>query len=314
MPTLDLVSGDALVRVAPDIGGAIVAYTLRGHPVLRPTPGNAFTERNVRLASCYPLVPWSNRIRDGRLAFAGRTHALTRNFGAHPHAIHGVGWQREWDVDEASTRCVRLALTHDARGASAWPWPFRAMQTFALAEAASDARAPFDALLTVTLTLENAGRESFPFGLGWHPFFPKRAATKVEFAADRVFENDATQLPLQHVAIPAPWRFDRPRALDDLALDNVFTGWRGTATLLDPATGLRTTLSADRACRYLVVYAPAGGEFIALEPVTHETDAFNRHAQGATCTGFRTLAPGGSFSCTMRVAASVPDRPATPAR
>jgi galactose mutarotase-like enzyme len=78
-------------------------------------------------------------------------------------------------------------------------------------------------------------------------------------------------------------------------------------------TGLHTPLAAVRACRFLLVYAPHGSDFIALEHVTHETDAFNRHAQGEASTGFRTLAPGAAFSCTMRIAASAPDRPATPA-
>ena len=36
------------------------------------------------------------------------------------------------------------------------------------------------------------------------------------------------------------------------------------------------TLYADRACSRLVVYAPAQAPFVALEPVTHDTDAFNR--------------------------------------
>ena len=314
MHTFELVSGGAVVRVAPGLGGAIVAFTLRGRDVLRPTPDHALGERNVRLSSCYPLVPWSNRIRDGRLSFAGSDHVLTRNFGTHPHAIHGVGWQREWHVDEASKRRIRLTLIHDERDAAAWPWPFHATQTFVLGASSADVPGSFDALMTVTLTLENTGSEAFPFGLGWHPFFPRDAATELEFAADHVFENDATLLPLRRVAIPASWRFDRPRRLDDLAFDDVFTAWHGTATLADPATGLRTTLTADRACRHLVVYAPPGGDFIALEPVTHETDAFNRHAQGETSTGFRTLAPGTAFSCTMRVAASAPDRPAAPAQ
>lgn len=312
MRTFELVTRDAVVRVAPDLGGAIVAFTLRGHPVLRPTPDHALAARDVRRSSCYPLVPWSNRIRDARLAFAGREHVLTRNFGPHPHAIHGVGWQREWRVDDVSTRSVRLTFTHDETAAASWPWPVRATQTYVLAES-SAAPAQWDALLTVTLTLENVGSEAFPFGLGWHPFFPRHAVTELEFGADQVWRNDATQLPLQRIAIPADWRFDRSRGLDNLVFDNVFTGWHGTATLADSVTGVRTTLTADRACRYLVVYAPPGGDFIALEPVTHETDAFNRHANGETATGFRTLAPGMAFSCTMRIAASAPDRPAAPA-
>jgi aldose 1-epimerase len=64
---------------------------------------------------------------------------------------------------------------------------------------------------------------------------------------------------------------------------------------------LTTTLAADCACDRLVVYAPAGRDFIAVEPVTHETDAFNRADGGARATGMRTLRPGQAFSCTMRI-------------
>jgi aldose 1-epimerase len=167
------------------------------------------------------------------------------------------------------------------------------------------------AILAVTLTLVNAGPTPFPFGLGWHPFFPKDPTTRLGFRAGAVWRNDATQLPLRRVAIPDEWRFDPPRPFGDLALDNVFTGWCGSARIEAPARGLSATLAADRACSCLVVYVPPGGDFAAIEPVTHETDAFNRAAAGASATGMRVLPPGAAFSCTMRVAAAAITEPAS---
>jgi aldose 1-epimerase len=117
-----------------------------------------------------------------------------------------------------------------------------------------------------------------------------------------VWRNDATQLPQSLVAVPPQWRFDPPRALDALALDNVFTGWNGRATIVDDARGMALAIDADRALAFAVVYAPADGDFVAFEPVTHETDAFNRSAAGAVGTGTRILPPGAAFSCTMRIA------------
>ena len=301
--TLDLVAGGARVTLVPALGAAIAGFTWRDAPVLRPTPAAALSDGNVRHTSCYPLVPYSNRIRNAELAFAGATFRLARNFGAHPHAIHGVGWQRAWHVEEAGAHKARLAFEHTAAndGALAWPWPFRAAQTFELS--ASDEGGHDACLLQVTLTLESRAGTPFPFGLGWHPFFPKSGATELAFDAGAVWENDATQLPARRTALPPQWRFARGRALRDLTLDNVFTGWAGTATLHASDERTRTTLRADRACRFLVVYAPPGAAFVAIEPVTHETDAFNRAANGSVETGMRTLPPGGAFSCTMRIAA-----------
>jgi aldose 1-epimerase len=54
-----------------------------------------------------------------------------------------------------------------------------------------------------------------------------------------------------------------------------------------------------------VVYVPAERNFLAIEPVTHQTDAFNRAAAGAADTGMRILEPNQGFSCTMRLTVDI---------
>jgi len=296
MDTLELATASAIVRISPPLGGALTAYTVSGAPILRVTHEAAVAACDVLGTSCYPLVPYSNRIANATLHFAGRAWPLARNFGDSPHSIHGVGWQRAWQVVDATAQHALLALDHDPRrDGAAWPWPFRATLAYRLHEDAGRA------LLTCTIGLRNAGTEAFPFGLGFHPFFPRRAATTLRFAADDVWRNDATQLPVEKVAIPDAWRFDARRSLDDVVLDNVFTGFGGVVTIDDDRATRR--LEADRALRFAVVYVPEDGDAFAVEPVTHETDAFNRAAAGARATGMRVLGPGDAFSCTMRIAA-----------
>jgi aldose 1-epimerase len=125
--------------------------------------------------------------------------------------------------------------------------------------------------------------------------------TLLGFAADGVWTSDPTRLPLRHDAVPAAWQFDPPRALGDARLDNVFTGWRGRAVLRDPERRREVTIAADRACGFLVVYVPGARDAVALEPVTHMTDAFNRTERGERRTGTRVLEPGAAFSCTMQI-------------
>src|SRR5664279_5612213 len=116
-----LAAGNARVEIDAAIGGALASFTFAGIDVLRPTPAGT---RDVRLHACYPLVPYSNRIAEARLEFDGRTHALARNFGDHPHAIHGVGWQRPWTVETHTAASALLTLEHAPAGdaALAWPW------------------------------------------------------------------------------------------------------------------------------------------------------------------------------------------------
>src|SRR5260370_29876185 len=52
----------------------------------------------LRLAS-FPLVPYSNRIRDGRFTFRGRT-VVEKPASGMAHALHGHGWRLPWRITE----------------------------------------------------------------------------------------------------------------------------------------------------------------------------------------------------------------------
>jgi aldose 1-epimerase len=292
--TLELRVGAARLILAPEFGGAIAAYEWRGEPVLRPTPAGALAAGDVRRFSSYPLLPFSNRIAGATLRWNNAVYPLRRYLDELPHAIHGNGWRRSWHVVEQAPARATLELAHTAAGESAreWPFAYRARQTFALA---SDA-------LAMTLSISNAGAVPFPFGLGWHPFFPRNPATVVGFAAAGVWRTDPTLLPTRFAPVPLSWNFEPPRAIAATTLDNCFAGWRPPATVAWPDRGLRAAISADAGCDYLVVFVPPDRDFLAIEPVTHMTDAFNRAAAGAPSTGTRLLAPGATFSCSMRIA------------
>src|SRR5690606_38666718 len=115
--------------LAPQVGGGIAAFRFRGEDVMRPASDEALEARDPLGLSSFPLVPFSNRIAQGRFRFGGRAVELPPNFGDHPHAIHGQGWQNPWEVAEAGEASARLIYDHPA---DAWPWAYRATQRFQL--------------------------------------------------------------------------------------------------------------------------------------------------------------------------------------
>lgn len=299
-----LAGGAAQVDIAPEVGGALAGFRFANTDVLRPTPTDAIDAGEVRRFACYALVPFSNRIRDGLLVFPdGRQHRLSRNFGDHPHTIHGVGWQRSWTVLRQDATEATLSLDHRAVDADAlaWPFPFRATQAFALRVAGRVA------MLSMSLAIENTGPIAFPFGLGWHPFFPRVAGARLAFDADGVWQSDATQIPTAWEPLGGDleqrFRFGAARVLDEVVLDHVYTGWRGRASLALDAVIVEVL--ADRALDHLVVYVPSQRDFLAVEPVTHMTDAFNRDAARQAGTGTRHLPPGAAWCGTMRIVATL---------
>lgn len=293
-------AGASSVELAPSAGGAVAAFTLAGVDVLRPTSANARAAGNVLDHAAYPLVPYSNRIANARFEVSARRHQLDSDPGVQPHSLHGVGWRRRWSALACSPTAATLTLEHHATGADAraWPYAFAARQEFVL-EATNRS-----ATLALTLTLANQDAEPFPCGLGWHPFFPRTAATRLRFGARGRWESDASGLPTART-IPEPGAFAAGRELGGAVLDHVFFGWSGRAELTQPDTGLRIVVTASERCRHLVVYAPRNETFLAVEPVTHVTDAFNRAAAGEDDTGMTLLQPRAEISCSIAICATL---------
>jgi aldose 1-epimerase len=276
---LHLRSGDLRCDIRPELGGSIAGLWLGELPVLRSTAAEALSA--VRQAGSFPLVPFSNRLGQARLQWAGTSHPLVQFRADEPHAIHGVGWQRPWTVLDAADDFALLAYEHKAD--EAWPFAFDSSQAFRLG---ADA-------LELTLSITNQSAVAAPVGLGWHPYFVKRPGCRLTFTASGRWEMGADKLPTRRVASSG---LDAEVAALDL--DHCFDGWSGQLLLRDAL--LKTRLSANLS--RLVVYAQPGGEVLALEPVSHVNNAINLLEAGqasAEALGVRVLQPGESMSAEM---------------
>ena len=122
-------------------------------------------------------------------------------------------------------------------------------------------------------------RARAPAGLGLQPYFPRSGMTgppanaTLQFRADAVSLSGANQLPVERVGVPPEWDHASGRTVGELALDNCFDGWDGTAVLTWPDR--RITIAADATFRHAVVYTPPGESFFCVEPVSHMNDAIN---------------------------------------
>jgi len=283
-----LARGPLSLALRPELGGSVASfdYETGMHekiPIFRcVAPG----EGAILDQACFPLVPFVNRIRGGAFRFRGRQIRLAPNLAGDPNPLHGSGWLTPWDVEKQGDFERVLRFRH---APGEWPWAFYAAQHFALDAAG----------LTVTLTCTNDGDEPMPCGLGLHPYFPCTSETTLDTDVASAWTIDADTLPVDEV--PAKGRYDlRARRICGAGLDNGFGGWCGTARLRDPAWPFEITLTSGEA-RFLHVYAPAQGGFVALEPVTHANAALNAPGDAWSALGLRILAPGESMTLTMRV-------------
>ena len=288
-PTFELRAGELVATLAPGVGGAIANfYSQRGgqrqhwlRPADAPNPATPWT-----MAS-YPLVPYANRIRDGRSSYGPRPLQLPANYPDSKHAIHGTAWQQPWLVLAQGADHATLALDSPADD---WPYAFRAVQQFTL-----DAQAG----LTVVLSVTNTDTVEMPVGLGHHPYLPHRAGTRLTTSVQAMWGGDAEVMP---TTLQTPEFLDTLRngvVLDTLDLDNNFTGWNQHARVDWPDTGTALVMTAQAPFDYFVLYCPKGADMFCIEPVSNCTDWMNLAQQGQGAVGGQLLAPGATLHTSM---------------
>jgi len=278
---IELRAGALRFAVRPDLGGAIAGLWSGGTPVLRSTEPAELTL--PRSSASYPLVPYSNRIGNRRFTWAGREHTTVANFGDYPHSVHGVAWLRAWEVVSATETNAVIRYRHVPD--DHWPFAFEVVQHFDLTPEA----------LTARFVFTNTGDVAAPAGVGWHPYFPKRARSRLDIAIAGRWDSDATHLPVRREAQAGI--ADEVARLD---YDNCFDGWTGTARITDETFSLALSSTLP----YLVVYTPQDKDYYCVEPVSHVSNAIQMADPAAH--GLRTLQPGETFdaSMTLVVAAS----------
>jgi aldose 1-epimerase len=275
-------SSQLRVHLRPDLGACIEGMWLGELPVLRSSVADSLT--NVRLSACYPLIPFSNRVARAQLVWDGTSHPLVKNFADEEHSIHGVGWQRAWEVLEHTENFCMLSLEHAAD--KAWPFAFDASQTFRLQ----------GNVLEMTMSITNQSSQAAPVGLGWHPYFVKRAPSHLNFEAKGIWQMGSDKLPTD--LYPSE---GLNQTCEALAVDNCFEGWRGKTSLRDDV--MHVEIESDM--RRLVVFTAPEKDFIAIEPVSHTNNAMNAgNSKESAERGVVTLAAGQSWQVSMQIAVS----------
>ncbi|MDZ5663438.1 aldose 1-epimerase family protein [Nocardioides sp. S-58] len=233
------------------------------------------------------LMPWPNRIRDGRYSFAGRDLQLGLTDPSRGNASHGLARWAAWTVEEHTGTSVSLVLRVMAQ--TGYPW---ALDLHVLYDLSADG-------LVVTQTATNLSPEPAPFASGAHPYLAVGEAIEeleLHLPAHTRLLVDDRQLPTGTEPVSGAHDFTTPRRIGDAVLDDGFGALdhrdgRATVTLADPRTGRGVALWVDERHRWLQVYTPpveGPRPAIAVEPMTAPADAFN------SGTDLAVLAPAGT--------------------
>lgn len=279
---MELRDGRSRLVLAPENGGAIARYDAlvdgRSIQLLRAGDGTG-------TSGCQLLVPWSNRISGGGFTFDGHFHAIAPNVPGEACPIHGDGFQKPWRVAGRSDSKIELVLEDGAIG----PYRYAASVSYSLRDGALEAR----------LSVENRAGTRLPYGLGFHPWFPRGTRTTLEARAERVWLEDERHLPAGVAPVDTHpwWDFSRASLLPAGWVNNGFSGWDGRATIVQPRNALTVSLTTSSALDVYILYSPShDAGFFCFEPVSHTVDAHNGKGEGLI-----SLHDGEQMSVAMRM-------------
>jgi len=283
---VELAHGDQRVVVV-EVGGGLREYTAGRRAVL-----DGYGEDELCSSGRGQLlIPWPNRIADGRYEFDGRAEQLPLDEPDRGNAIHGLVRWETWKVAERHPdRVVMAHLLHPRPG---YPFTLALRVEYALA---GDG-------LTVRTEATNVGAEACPYGAGAHPYLAVADGSVDELTltvpSGSVLESDDRGLPVSARPVEGTdFDFRSPKQVGGLRLDHCFTDLSreedGRARV---RLGNGTSLWADRSFDYLMVFTGDGlpdvdRQSLAVEPMTCPPNAFR------SGEGLARLEPGETHTAT----------------
>jgi aldose 1-epimerase len=194
------------------VGGGLRSYTVGGRDVLDGYAADAMADG----ARAQTLVPWPNRVKDGKWTWRGQDMQLALTEPEQHNAIHGLvrwlGWER---VGGDGSSVSMEVTTYPQPG---YPWPLRVRNDVRL-----DASG-----VTVATSVTNLGDSPAPVAAGSHPYLsvgtePIDTAV-LHLPADAWLPTGDQQIPTGREPVAgSDYDFRTPRPIGDLEIDYTFT-------------------------------------------------------------------------------------------
>jgi aldose 1-epimerase len=284
--------------VIVEVSGGIRAYEVDGRSLV---DGYAADEMCTG-ARGQLLVPWPNRLRDGRYVFDGEAFQVPLSEPEKMNAIHGFLRWEHWHITQRSAE--RAVMEHTLHPRAGYP--------FAL-HMAVEYRLDDDGLRS-TATATNVGRRPCPYAFGAHPYLHVDSEPFeqcwLEAPGQRYLLNDDRAIPTGAADVDGtPYDFRTRRQINGAVIDTAFfdpkrdgdgRAWvRLWSERQDHGVGMWT----DERFPYYMLFTgdtlPEENrrrQSIGVEPMTGAPNAF------ASGDGLITLAPGERVAASWGIA------------
>jgi aldose 1-epimerase len=268
--------GVELLRRVEDLEGARVKGSTAGIPL---------------------LYPWANRLSGLHYQVDGREVSLDSlssnlHFDDHKLPMHGVPWsQLQWNVISSAADALTARLDWVGPELLAiFPFPHHVEMAVRLRSVDLEIR---------TTVFADSG-SAVPISFGFHPYFGLPGSARAEWTlrapAMRKLVLDAQGIPSGAETASPPIA----ARLGNTGYDDGFALSGEQARFSIEGNGYSIGIEFVDGFEFAQIFAPKDKEFIAIEPMTAETNAL------CSGKGLRVIAPGEQFVASFRIEVSHP--------
>ena len=241
------------------------------------------------------LIPFPNRINDGKYSFESKEYQLQLSFPKQNHAIHGLVYNKKFVLKNSfeSSKHAKIILDYIYEGKEkGYPFKFLVEISYVFSKKGFKA----------TTKIQNLDSTNIPVGDGWHPYFQTG-----ELVDDLMLKIPAKKKILVNDRMIPTGKFDDFKKFSKLTKINktnfdtgfIVKGFKTAKTIIfSKKLNLKINIiqeTGKRKYNYLQVYIPTDRQSIAIEPMTCNTNAFNNEE------GLIILKPKQSFKTSYSV-------------
>jgi len=290
-------TGKANFKIIPNLGGIVSELNLfNGEKIISLV--DSYPSIDDEISRLYYkshfLLPFPNRLMDGKYTFEGKTYQFPINDIANNHNLHGFAETIKMIVlsNQVAENQNIIQLKGSFEGEEFYPFPFEIFIDYTFTENS----------LAIQTTIKNTGKTNMPFGYGWHPYFKldteKIDTLLLQLPDCKRIEIDNRMMPTDELSTFDT--FKKLTKINDAQFDNCFLinnpENRAEVILKSETTQLTVwQKTGENACNYFQIYTPENRQTIAIEPMTCNVNAFNNQE------GLQILAPNEVFKTSFGV-------------
>ncbi len=247
-------------KICLDRGAALETLKLKSETLIKDLHPLAY--ENTYASSI--LFPFANRIKDGKYSFKGTDFQFECNEGNLNNALHGLLHHKTFElVDEVIAEdSVSIVLSYvEKELATGFPYLYTINLKYIITNNSID----------LVFEVVNNDNKSFPFTLGWHPYFLSGDLSKSSliFESSKTVEFDDRMITKNVVEGEVVMPFE----IKNQELDNCYALESGKIIFDTP--NYKMTINSSAKENFFQMYTPPVDNTIALEPVTGISDSFN---------------------------------------